>query len=559
MLFPNKMYEAFNYNLSVVIGNAQHRAADPSVIEPLGVHYFRRIGKIKSGDWVKIIAKNGVYFDRDALFASADFNFYIVSEDYTKGEAFFNGKPTDTTKLSVGFPYYGEPDPLKRFSGSFGAKGGHMIRQGIAIYGPGIRLEGFTNGDNRPAIYLANGSATLHQSDGKYISLDGPTNLIVDGAIIRHNDNGIRTSVMHPNSWILIRHAIIEQNGIGDGQSHDLYIENVGAMVVAGNTIRNSIVGHAIKSRVRLLVVFKNDLRDTAEVPKASSCVVDASGGMNFIYNNKTGQGPNDSNPGKENYFYTDRMQDGNGPHCFIYTGNDDYSSEAYRGVVVRISNVRRNPDQSTWLKGMWQNAPQLLAADGTPLWNTVLVGIAGNDVKFARGKLSYGTTIGGVYEVPTNSGIKLLKPLTDNRLIASDDPNAQINAAKTDYAMIRAHKVGAIFVDWDVDDFTIERMQMLADVSVAEQAAWVSPEDAYAAAQNENLTPEQIMEYEATIKSLKDQLDALGVKANQDLDAEKQRTQDALNATSQAVLSAVNSVKASIVADLNALAQKYS
>jgi hypothetical protein len=448
--------------LEFTVGNAQHRAAMPgAVLAPLDVMYFRRIGIIASGQKVLVHYKAGIFTGLDALFCADDFDCDI---DAPWGEAFIDGTN------SPGFPY-SDPDHERQFNAAYGHKGGWMLCSGNFVVGKGIRIENFTNGVNCPGIFLS-GPTYIVLKGGVHVLLTKPTTLVLDGVIIRRCDNAVRSSdTIAPGSWLLVKGgSIIEENGVGDGQSHDFYVGRLAAFAIVGSTARNSRVGHAVKSRARVTIVAFNKLRDTPDVPKASSCVADQSGGQFFMFGNDFGQGANDQNLGKEIYFYTER--DGDGPHRCIVTGNTGHSDEPYRGAVVRVSNPRRDPAV------LWTQAKQLTDAAGALIWNPVDVGIDGNDIQFTDAKLDFGATPGGAYDIPTNNGINLITPLPgNNRLIAKNSPAAQTPFAAINKNLLRGCRVGRRIADLLPADYTPALMYELAAISAEETATWTPPE----------------------------------------------------------------------------------
>jgi len=83
-----------------------------------------------------------------------------------------------------------------------------------------------------------NGAAIRQQAD----------NLTLRNVYFHDNENGILTDDS-ASSTILIEFSEFANNGIGDGQTHNLYIGHIGTLIFRYNYSHHAKIGHLLKSR----------------------------------------------------------------------------------------------------------------------------------------------------------------------------------------------------------------------------------------------------------------------------------------------------------------------
>lgn len=134
--------------------------------------------------------------------------------------------------------------------------------------------------------------ATVPDQNGAGIRQEG-ANLTVRGCYFHDNENGILAGD-NANSTITIERTEFANNGFGDGQTHNLYINHVGKLVFQYNYSHNAKVGHLLKSRALETWVLYNRL--TQEAGDGSYEIDVPNAGRTFIIGNLIQQGPNTQN-----------------------------------------------------------------------------------------------------------------------------------------------------------------------------------------------------------------------------------------------------------------------
>lgn len=118
--------------------------------------------------------------------------------------------------------------------------------------------------------------------------------LIVSHCLFRNNQEGILSGSDH-ESQIYIEDSEFDHNGAGDGYSHNLYIGEVGKLVVKRCYLHNAVVGHNLKSRALESVVTDSRIAD--EMNGNSSYDLDfPNGGKVLLAFNVIQQGPHTEN-----------------------------------------------------------------------------------------------------------------------------------------------------------------------------------------------------------------------------------------------------------------------
>ncbi len=110
------------------------------------------------------------------------------------------------------------------------------------------------------------------------------TNLTVQRSRFHGNENGILAGD-RAGSTITIEYSEFSENGFGDGQSHNLYINHVDRLVFRHNWSHGARVGHLLKSRARENHILYNRLTDEAG-GSASYELSLPSAGLTFVVGN---------------------------------------------------------------------------------------------------------------------------------------------------------------------------------------------------------------------------------------------------------------------------------
>lgn len=173
----------------------------------------------------------------------------------------------------------------------------HLRAGGASESGKGIWV---VQGHNFTAEGIEFSEAAVSDRNGAGIRAQGTGLLTIRNCYFHDNQEGI----LGPNdkdAEVLIENSIFENNGYGDGQSHNIYIGPVKRFTIQASYIHKARIGHNIKSRARTNHVLYNRIMD--EDTGTASYQVDISeGGDAFIIGNVIQQGPRAENYGIISY-----------------------------------------------------------------------------------------------------------------------------------------------------------------------------------------------------------------------------------------------------------------
>ena len=165
----------------------------------------------------------------------------------------------------------------------------HLIADGQYIWGKGIWV---LFGNNITVENIEFSGATVPDKNGAGIRLDG-VGMTIRDCYFHDNENGILTASGGGN--ILIEYSEFAYNGFGDGQSHNLYVNNVDRLTFRYNYSHHAKIGHNLKTRAAENIISYNRIMD--EGTGNSSRLIDLSnGGKTTIIGNLLMQGPNAKN-----------------------------------------------------------------------------------------------------------------------------------------------------------------------------------------------------------------------------------------------------------------------
>ncbi len=136
--------------------------------------------------------------------------------------------------------------------------------------------------------------ATVPDKNGAGIRYEGGT-LSLNNVDVHNNQNGILANA-DANGSITVSNSTFANNGIGDGQTHNIYVGAIGSLTVKDSTITGAQVGHDIKSRAASTTIAGNNITDGAS--GTASYEIDlTNGGVGDIENNFIEKGANAQNP----------------------------------------------------------------------------------------------------------------------------------------------------------------------------------------------------------------------------------------------------------------------
>ncbi|HZT51764.1 MAG TPA: right-handed parallel beta-helix repeat-containing protein [Stellaceae bacterium] len=120
-------------------------------------------------------------------------------------------------------------------------------------------------------------------------------NLVLDNDVFKNNQEGL-LAADDPQGSITITNSTFTHNGKGDGQTHNLYVGDIGTLTIDHSTFTDAVVGHEIKSRAETTII-ENSLIADGPTGSASYSIDLPNGGNATIRNNVIEQGPETQNP----------------------------------------------------------------------------------------------------------------------------------------------------------------------------------------------------------------------------------------------------------------------
>ncbi len=119
--------------------------------------------------------------------------------------------------------------------------------------------------------------------------------LTITNSYFHDNQDGLLAGASATGS-ITIRSSEFAHNGAGDGYSHNLYVGDVGSLLIDHSYFHDAVVGHEIKSRAERTTITNSRVQDGAD-GTASYSIDLPNGGAALIQGNVIQQGANSRNP----------------------------------------------------------------------------------------------------------------------------------------------------------------------------------------------------------------------------------------------------------------------
>lgn len=176
----------------------------------------------------------------------------------------------------------------------------------LTICGIGGRAKLFADGqhENGKGIWVIRGSNTkvysvefhgakVPDQNGAGIRQEGPTLTLRDTGFY-DNENGILTD-NGTNSTITIEYSEFARNGAGDGQTHNIYIGQIGLLNVRYSFFHEAKIGHNLKTRARENIIENSYFADGTSGTSSYLLNFD-NGGRAVVRGNLLHKGPNADN-----------------------------------------------------------------------------------------------------------------------------------------------------------------------------------------------------------------------------------------------------------------------
>lgn len=180
------------------------------------------------------------------------------------------------------------------------------------------------------AVVDQNGAGIRQQAD----------NLTIRNCYFHDNQEGILTDASL-TSTITIEFSEFAYNGFGDGQSHNVYIGNIGTLIFRYNYSHHAIAGHLLKTRAANNFIIANRLSD--EATGESSYQIDVpNGGLTYIIGNVIEQGPQNQN--STFIAYLEEGTNAGNPDHHMYVINNTFANDAPTGTFIQPAAVSDLP-----------------------------------------------------------------------------------------------------------------------------------------------------------------------------------------------------------------------
>lgn len=163
----------------------------------------------------------------------------------------------------------------------------HLRADGINQSGKGIWV---VQGSNFTVEGVEFSGASVPDQNGAGIRAENTGTLTIRNCYFHDNEEGI-LGPDDSNASVIIENSIFENNGYGDGYSHNIYIGRIQSFTLRGSYSHKARIGHNVKSRARQNHILYNRIMD--EDSGTASYQIDLpEGGLAFIVGNIIQQGP---------------------------------------------------------------------------------------------------------------------------------------------------------------------------------------------------------------------------------------------------------------------------
>jgi L-serine deaminase len=216
------------------------------------------------------------------------------------------------------------------------------------------------SGSNTTVEFIEFRNCAVPSLNGAGIRQEGD-NLTVRYCYFHDNEDGILGGGS-TSSNVLVEYSEFQHNGAGDGQSHNMYIGNVGSFTLRHSWSHQAYVGHEVKTRARVNTIEYN--RITNETGNASYEVHICNGGTTYIIGNMIQQSPNASNGGIITY----ADEGATNPDQHLYVINNTIVNNRSAGTFVRNASTTGCLLQNN----IFQGTGTVLDGPGTQVTNWV-------------------------------------------------------------------------------------------------------------------------------------------------------------------------------------------
>ena len=227
---------------------------------------------------------------------------------------------------------------------------GGMVKIVDPTYYAGGKAAIVTGGQNIILKNLDISGISVPDGNGAGIRYDQGT-LLLDNVHLHNNQNGILGAPDATGS-ITIQNSEIDHNGTNAGNTHNIYIGDVGQFTLTNSYVHDANVGHEVKSRAENNTITNNRIEDNSG---SSSYAIDLpNGGNATISGNIIEQGVNNQN------------------HTINAYGEE---GNLHAGTSVNFSNNVVVNDDAGGRGPLWSNNGATITGSGNTVWNTTNLG----------------------------------------------------------------------------------------------------------------------------------------------------------------------------------------
>ncbi|MCC6585088.1 MAG: right-handed parallel beta-helix repeat-containing protein [Bryobacterales bacterium] len=181
--------------------------------------------------------------------------------------------------------------------------------------------------------------AAVADRNGAGIRVSEGLGVTIRNCHFHDNETGILTAPA-PNADVRIEYSIFENNGYGDGLSHNVYVHRARRLIFRGNYSRRANVGQLLKTRARENWIVANRL--TQEDGAGSKEIDIAEGGEAYVLGNIIQQGIQSEH--RSMLAYVTETPNPHYPHHHLLVLNNTLINQALDGTFVSIGQGVTEP-----------------------------------------------------------------------------------------------------------------------------------------------------------------------------------------------------------------------
>lgn len=181
--------------------------------------------------------------------------------------------------------------------------------------------------------------AVVPDRNGAGIRVSEGLSVTIRNCHFHDNQTGILTAPA-PDAEVRIEYSIFENNGYGDGLSHNVYVHEARRLVFRGNYSRRAKVGQLLKTRARENWIVANRL--TQEDGTGSKEIDIAEGGEAYVLGNIVQQGMQSEH--RSMVAYVTEEPNPQYPHHRLLVLNNTLINQALDGTFVSIGKGVTEP-----------------------------------------------------------------------------------------------------------------------------------------------------------------------------------------------------------------------